>query len=672
MTQHQYPGRVDPILAAGDEPMSNPSANAYFGDILEARMSRRTLLRGSLAAAVAGAMAASLPFGRALAAGTGLPGPSLGFQAIPIGTGDSVVVPEGYRVQAFIPWGTPISGSMPAFSLDASGEDQAHQVGSHHDGMHYFAIDGSSRDGLLVLNHEYVEPRFLHGAAAGLALDADGFPQHEDGSRDADQVRKELNAHGVSVVRVRQGDDGQWQVVEDRLNRRVTGLTPMQLAGPVAGTEHVVTKYSPDGRMTRGTLNNCAHGVTPWNTYLAAEENWAGYFANEDAELDRRQSRYGIETRAEGRYQWHRAQGGADEFARFDATSYGASPSEDYRNEPHAFGYMVEIDPFDPESTPVKRTHLGRFAHEGVIFAPAVEGQPVVAYSGDDARFEYIYKFVSARPYQAASADGSLLDEGTLYVARFNDDGSGEWLALAPGQNGLTPENGFADLADILVNTRSAADHVGATKMDRPEWGAVDPATGQVYFTLTNNSRRSEAQVDTANPRAENHFGHIIRWQEDGTHAAERFAWDIFLLAGDTESGRDQAGEPLGQEAIFASPDGLWFDPDRRLWIQTDISESVMNSGIHEVFGNNQMLVANPETGEIRRFLTGPVGQEITGVVATPDQRTLFVNVQHPGATTSADDFAAGKLTGTWPNQGRYARSATLVITKEDGGVIGT
>ncbi|MCE8042076.1 PhoX family phosphatase [Halomonas daqingensis] len=670
MTQHQHPGHVDPILAAGDEPVSNASGNAYFGDILEARMSRRTLLRGSLAAAIAGAMATSLPFGRALAAGSS--SPSIGFKAIPIGTGDSVVVPEGYRVQAFIPWGTPISGSMPAFSLDASGEDQAHQIGSHHDGMHFFAIDGSSRDGLLVLNHEYVEPRFLHGAAAGLALDADGFPQHEDGSRDADQVRKELNAHGVSVVRVRQGDDGQWQVVEDRLNRRVTGLTPMQLAGPVAGTEHVVTKYSPDGSMTRGTLNNCAHGVTPWNTYLAAEENWAGYFANEDAEIDRRQSRYGIATRAEGRYQWHRAQGGADEFVRFDATSHGTSPSEDYRNEPHAFGYMVEIDPFDPQSTPVKRTHLGRFAHEGVIFAPAVEGQPVVAYSGDDARFEYIYKFVSARPYQAASADGSLLDEGTLYVARFNDDGSGEWLALAPGQNGLTPENGFADLADILVNTRSAADHVGATKMDRPEWGAVDPATSQVYFTLTNNTRRSEEQVDAANPRAENHFGHIVRWQEEGTHAAERFTWDIFVLAGDTESGRDLAGEPLGQEAIFASPDGLWIDPDRRVWIQTDISESVMNTGIHEVFGNNQMLVADPETGEIRRFLTGPIGQEITGVVTTPDQRTMFVNVQHPGATTSAEAFAAGESVSHWPDGGSaIPRSATLVITREDGGIIG-
>ncbi|NIC05592.1 PhoX family protein [Billgrantia bachuensis] len=672
MNQPHEPGHVNPILAAGDEPASNESHNAYFGDILEARMNRRTLLRGSLAVAVASAMATSLPFGRALAAGAPLASPHIGFQAIPVSTADSVVVPEGYRVQAFIPWGTPISGSMPASSLEASGEDQGHQVGSHHDGMHFFPLGDSSRDGLLVLNHEYVEPRFMHAAAQGLALDSEGFPQHEDGTRDADQVRKELNAHGVTVVRVQAGEAGQWQVIEDEHNRRITGLTPMRLAGPVAGTEHVVTKYSPDGSMTRGTLNNCSNGVTPWNTYLAAEENWSGYFANEDAEIDRRQARFGIQTRSEGRYQWHRAEGGADEFVRFDATSRGASPSEDYRNEPHTFGYMTEIDPYDPESTPVKRTHLGRFAHEGVIFAPAVEGQPVVCYSGDDARFEYIYKFVSARPYQAATADGSLLDEGTLYVAKFNDDGSGEWLALAPGENGLTPENGFADLADILVNTRSAADHAGATKMDRPEWGAVDPATGQVYFTLTNNTRRSEEQRDAANPRAENHFGHIIRWQEEGTHAAERFQWDIFLLAGDRESGRDMNGEPLDQDAILASPDGLWIDPDRRVWIQTDISESAVNAGVYAPFGNNQMLVANPETGEIKRFLTGPVGQEITGIAMTPDQRTLFVNVQHPGANTSAEDFAEGRLVSHWPEGGNaLPRSATLVITREDGGIIG-
>ncbi|QJQ95957.1 MULTISPECIES: PhoX family phosphatase [Halomonadaceae] len=667
----QQIGSADPVLAAGDETLSNHSSNAYFGDILQARISRRAMLRGSLAAAVAGAMATSLPFGSAFAAQGSRSGPTLGFQAIPTSNADSVTVPPGYRVQTLIPWGTPITGDYPAFSLANGADEQAQQVGSHHDGMHFFPLEGS-RDGLLVLNHEYVEPRFMHAAAADLALDSEQFPQHADGSRDADQVRKEMNNHGVSVVRIRQGDDGQWQVVRDAHNRRITGLTPMQLSGPVAGTHHVQTKYSPDGSMVRGTLNNCAHGTTPWNTYLAAEENWSGYFANQDTEIDRRQTRYGIETRSEGRYQWHRAEGGDDEYVRFDATTRGTTAQEDYRNEPHAFGYMVEIDPMQPDAAPVKRTHLGRFAHEGVIFAPAVEGQPVVCYSGDDARFEYIYKFVSSRPYQAATAEGSLLDEGTLYVARFNEDGSGEWLALAPGVNGLTPENGFEDLADILVNTRNAADHVGATKMDRPEWGAVDPVTGQVYFTLTNNSRRAEGQQDAANPRADNNFGHIIRWQEAGHHSAERFAWDLFVLAGDADDSRDLTGEPLGQDAIFASPDGLWIDPDRRLWIQTDISESVMNTGIHEVFGNNQMLAANPETGEIKRFLTGPLGQEITGVITTPDQRTMFVNVQHPGATTTAEAFASGDFVSHWPEGGNaIPRSATLVITREDGGIIG-
>ncbi|SFU77094.1 PhoX family protein [Halomonas korlensis] len=671
MTQHQHPGHVDPVLAAGDEPLSNPSTNDTFGDVLDARISRRGLLRGSLAAAVAGAMATALPFGSVLA-GQVAPSRLLGFKAVPTSVGDDVVVPDGYRVQNLIPWGTPITGDYPAFAPDGSGEAQGQQVGSHHDGMHFFPLDGSAGDGLLVLNHEYVEPRFLHGAAAGLALDSSGFPCQQDGSRDTDQVLKELNAHGISIVRIRRGDAGQWQVVRDERNRRVTALTPVRLAGPVASTEHVQTRYSPDGTMTRGTLSNCASGATPWQTYLAAEENWAGYFANQDTEIDRRQARYGIATRDTSRYQWHRAVGGADAFVRFDASARGASARDDYRNEPHAFGWMVEIDPMDPASVPVKRTHLGRFAHEGVVFAPAVEGEPVVCYSGDDAAFEYIYKFVSRRPYHAASADGSLLDEGTLYVARFHGDGEGEWLALAPGRNGLTAENGFADLADILVNTRSAADAVGATRMDRPEWGAVDPHTGRVYFTLTKNPQREIEEVNAANPRPGNDLGHIICWQEDGTHAAERFTWDLFVLAGDQHGSRDPNGEPLDQDAILANPDGLWIDPDRRVWIQTDISESTLNTGIHEVFGNNQMLAADPETGEIRRFLTGPVGQEITGIAITPDQRSMFVNIQHPGATTTAEAFAEGRLASHWPEwNNAIPRSATLVITREDGGIIG-
>jgi secreted PhoX family phosphatase len=403
---------------------------------------------------------------------------------------------------------------------------------------------------------------------------------------------------------------------------------------------------------------------------MMSEENWAGYFLNTGEQPDS-QSRYGVNSSGSSRYAWELAQSGEEQYTRFNATPSGASATDDFRNEPHCFGWMVEFDPFDASSKPVKRTALGRFAHEGVVFAPAIEGQPVVCYSGDDARFEYIYKFVSAQPYHAATAGGHLLDSGTLYVAKFNEDGSGEWIPLVFGLGELTAENGFSSQADVLVRTRSAADAVGATKMDRPEWGAVDPNTREVYFTLTNNSRREES--DEANPRAANPWGHIIRWQEgNDSGTAMVFNWDIFLLAGPEDDSEFQnAG--LDDDQKFVNPDGLWFDADSRLWIQTDISESVQNSGDFAQFGNNQMLAADPVNGVLRRFLTGPIGQEITGVVTTPDQRTMFINVQHPGATTSRDDFQNGNLISHWPDGGNnIPRSATVVITKDDGGKIGS
>lgn len=667
----------------GDERPSNHSANPSFDDILAARVDRRGILRGGLVAAIGGL------FGSTAIVTTMLPEPAraasalLGFQPVSVGLDDAIVVPEGYRADVLIPWGTPIAGDMPAFALGNSAEDQADQIGSHHDGMHFFPMDigtakpGSSEDGLLVLNHEYIEPRYMHASQVGTEADSETV-LIVDGARNADEVRKEALAHGVSIVHIRRQADGTWQVQPDPLNRRITALTPIKIAGPVAGSDLVKTKFSPDGTMTRGTLNNCANGYTPWNTYLTCEENWAGYFRNGDMQdqkpnLPREQERYGVPT-GKSRYGWELAAGAPDEFARFDASVKADAPSADYRNEPNAFGWVVEIDPFDPQSVPVKRTALGRFAHEGVVFGPVVEGQPIVAYAGDDARFEYIYKYVSDAPYAAATADGALLDKGTLYVARFNADGSGDWLALKFGENGLTPENGFANQADVLVNTRLAADHVGATKMDRPEWGAVDPRSGAVYFTLTNNTRRTLVQVDAANPRAANAFGQIIRWKEDGDrHAATRFTWDLFVIAGDKTQSKTFAGKALGDDSIFACPDGLWFDADARLWIQTDIGESEQNKGQLEPFGNNQMLCADPDTAEVRRFLTGPVGQEITGIAGTPDGRTLFVNVQHPGATTPAAAFKAGDLSSHWPDGGSaYPRSATVVITKLDNGVIGS
>ncbi|WP_052050826.1 PhoX family protein [Leptolyngbya sp. KIOST-1] len=677
-------------LRPGDEPMCNHSNNPTFADVLHSRLQRRQMLKGSLALAVTSMFAGPALNGLRPQPAEANPGRTLlGFKPIPVSEADTIVVPEGYTARTILPWGEPITGSYPAYRLENTGAQQGMQVGMHHDGMHFFPIEGrdpyqgSSTDGLMVMNHEYVEPRFLHKAAIGMSLDSDAPPMQGE-RRAADEVLKEINAHGVSVVRIRQQANGSWAVQRDGRNRRITGMTPMELRGPVRGSDLVKTKYSPNGTRTRGTLNNCAHGVTPWNTYLTCEENWAGYFVNNDsttnpqgervANLPREHRRYGLAT-GRSRFGWERANPGLDQYARFDASTKAASPTQDYRNEPNTFGYVVEIDPFNPNSTPVKHTALGRFAHEGVVFQTPVEGQPIVCYSGDDARFEYVYKYVSAQPYRRATASGALLDEGTLYVAKFNADGAGEWVALVHGQNGLTAANGFKDQADVLVNTRAAADFVGATKMDRPEWGAVDPSTGDVYFTMTNNSRRTAEQVDAANPRPENRWGQIVRWSETGNNpAATTFQWDMFVLAGPETDSRKFSGQSLTAENIFACPDGLWFDADRRLWIQTDIGESEQNKGDFVPFGNNQMLAANPVTGEIRRFLTGPVGQEITGVITTPDQRTMFINVQHPGATTPEADFAAGKVNSRWPdgNPAIYPRSATVVITKNDGGIIGS
>ncbi|CEA02169.1 putative phosphatase [Pseudomonas saudimassiliensis] len=682
----------------GDEPQQDYSGNRHFASVLEARLARRTLLKSTAGAAALGFMSLGLAGclssdnddddDRAPGAGDGgEAGPLLGFTAVPTSESDDIVVPEGYSFQVILPWGTPILGSMPPFAIDNTGEEQAMQMGSHHDGMHFFPIEGeepfegSSEEGLLVMNHEYVEPRFMHADHIGVALGSGAIVMRDDGTRDRDQALKEINAHGVSVVHVQKRSDNRWEHVQSDYNRRITGLTPMELHGPVRGSDLVKTKYSPDGTATRGTLNNCAMGVTPWNTYMAAEENWAGYFGNRDETLPREHQRYGIRA-SDSRYRWALANGGGEEFTRFDATSTGASATEDYRNEPNCFGWMVEIDPFDPQSTPKKRTSLGRFGHEGVVFAPAVDGQPVVCYSGDDSTNEFIYKFVSEQPFQKGVTDGSILDTGTLYVGRFNDDGTGDWLPLVHGQNGLTAPD-FVDQADVLVNTRLAAGIVGGTPMDRPEWGAVDPNNGDVYFTLTNNSGRSEA--NGANPRTQNRHGHIIRWAEaGGEHASTTFEWDIFLFGGDAgQSGQGNLagagpdGAALTADNLLSSPDGLWIDKDSRVWIQTDIGEGSQNNGVFEVFGNNAMLCADPHTGELRRFLTGPIGQEITGVITTPDQKTMFINVQHPGATTSAEEWAAGQryVRSTWPDRNPVRvppRSATVVIWKDDGGVIGS
>ncbi|UUY09541.1 PhoX family phosphatase [Pseudomonas sp. J452] len=652
----------DVLFGNGDEHPSNHSSNPHLSELIDQR--RRQIIAGAGAVGALGflgvlpqAVEAAEQAGKsvALKKRNRLP-----FDAVAISRADAITVPAGYRASVFVPWGTPISGRFPAFLEDASNsaQDQAEQVGMHHDGMHFFPADAQrgagkrSNHGLLVFNNEYVDAPLLHPNG----------PTTVNGLRtSAEEVRKEINAHGVTIIEVRRGQGGEWQVVPGYLNRRITAATPMQMAGPARGHALLKTLHSPDGTASRGTQNNCAHGVTPWGTYLTCEENWAGYFATRDADLPRELKRYGLRTTS--RFGWDTLPG--DEFQRFDATRKAASAEGDYRNEPNHFGWIVEIDPFDPESQPVKHSALGRFAHEGLIFAPVQAGKPLVCYSGDDSQNEYIYKYVSRGKYLPwLRKPGRLLDEGTLYVARFNADGSGTWLALDlndPAFQAACTAAGvsFADQGEVLINTRLAADIVGATKMDRPEWGAVNPDNGEVYFTLTNNSSRTSA--DAANPRAANPYGHIIRWREDRRdHAGKGFNWDIFLLAGPQGDSQGPSGAALDERNILASPDGLWFDPDGRLWIQTDMSGSQLASG---PFGNNQMLVADPRTGEIKRFLVGPIGAEVTGISATPDFRTLFVNIQHPG-----EGSTAGNLLSTWPDgPGRRPRSATVVISREDG-----
>lgn len=663
---------------SGEEPLSNFSDNRTFASVLEARqLQRRSFLKGSVHTAVAAFIGAGLvacgssssnkssssssssSVSSSSSSSSAAPEVLLGFAGLAAGRGDSIQVPAGYTATAFVPWGTPLTGSLPPFADNGSntGLEQEQQVGSHHDGIFFLAMDANvggnnSEEGLLVMNHEYFDPDVFHANGPSLV----------NGKRPTDEVHKEVATHGVSVIHIKR-TSGEWRVVEGSVfNRRITGATPMEIRGPAMGSAKMATKYSPSGTETRGTLNNCGSGLTPWNTYLAAEENWAGYFVNKDATRPREHARYGVPS-SNGRYSWEHAESGEDVYVRFDATSKGTHAHQDYRNEPNTFGWMVEIDPFRPESKPQKRTSLGRFGHEGVVFAPAVEGEPVVCYSGDDATYEYIYKFVSADNYHAATAGGHLLNHGVLYVARFDETGKGEWLPLDINDSGFVAKAAaagvtFADQADVLINTRLAADTQGATKMDRPEWGTVHPQTGEVYFTLTNNSGRST--TDAANPRANNTTGHIIRWRE---HADHTFDWDIFLLGGDV--GTATGDVTLTDANHFASPDGLWIDPRGVLWIQTDMSGSQQNAG---PFGNNQMLAADPVTKEVRRFLIGPMDCEVTGVHTTPDMKTMFVNIQHPG-----DRSTPGNFTSHWPGGGSSRpRSATVIVTKNDGGIIGT
>ena len=629
---------------------SNRCANPSIHEV--SQPDRRTVLRGGLGA-LAGALLAPLTDLANAAQVVNQPAlPLLGFQGIAPSSADAVVVPDGYTAQVIARWGDPVGipGAAPAF-LPNAGNPAAHQevqFGMHNDGMHYFPLKAPNR-GLLVMNHEYTDEGLLY---------PDGFANWSP-----EKVRKAQAAHGISVCEIQLKGD-QWQVVpSSRYARRLTANTPFAVHGPAAGHALLQTAADPQGRTVLGTLNNCASGITPWGTYLSGEENFIEYFNGGDA-LSPHELRWGLEKDGKGGgYRWH------EHDARFDAVQ---NP-----NEPNRFGWVVEVDPYDAGSTPIKRTALGRAAHEGATTTVTQDGRAVV-YMGEDARFEYIYKFISRDKVQpgGAKANRALLDDGTLYVAQFNADGRGQWLALTHGQGPLTTANGFADQGEVVVKTRQASDLLGATKMDRPEWLTID-REGWVYCSLTNNTDRGTAKgtgPDAANPRANNSMGQIIRWKEDGDFDGRGFVWNHFVLAGDPELARADAKGNI-QGDLFASPDGLWTDARGVLWIETDMSSSRMGKGDFARMGNNALLAADPRSGEVRRFLVGPRGCEITGATATPDGRTMFINIQHPGeAPRERNKPDQPRAHSNWPDflpHGR-PRSATVVIRKKDGGLIGT
>jgi uncharacterized protein len=652
-----------------DDIVSNNSGNRTFQEVVDARMSRRGFLGSGLAAA------ATLSFGGIDAVLRAVPasaqtngGPLLGFKGIDVSTVDTVVVPEGYTAKVLIAWGDPVSKG-PKFMQDASNSaaDQAVQWGSHNDGVVYFPIVGSGR-GLLVQNNEYTDDGLLF---------PDGIANWNE-----EKTNKSINAHGVSVIEIERGlTDREWRVVRpSKYARRITGQTPIKIGGPAAGDPRFQTTEDPEGKTVLGTLNNCAMGFTPWGTYLSCEENFHGFFFRTTVAPDPRsplELRYGIAPSASG-FRWH--------------TTHPRFNADIEPNEPNRFGWVVEIDPFNPKSTPVKRTALGRLKHEGAWVQETKDGK-IVVYSGDDERNEYIYRYVSNLPWrQALRRKINPLDDGILYVAKFHDDGTGEWLPLTPDNPALAAWS----LNDILINTRGAADAVGATMMDRPEWIDTFPEALTAIGTLTNNNRRgttpvsinnpdgstvagqARPPVDAVNPRVNNVYGHIITWKYDEDFSEPDFTWDIFALCGDPAV--PAHGSTINGDK-FAAPDGIYVAPSGRLWIETDVSSNTINTGDYAGFGNNQMLCADPTTGEIRRFLVGPKACEITGVFTTPDERTMFVGIQHPGETPdlpsaadSRNDPENPKAFSSWPDgdAGGRPRSACIVITKDDGGEIGS
>lgn len=651
-------------------PEPNVSDNAYFGDIAQAVVSRRGFLTAAGLGTVVVGTAALLPAAPAAAAPRGgnslgpvAPGRALTFTPVPPNTLDTVLVPNGYSQDVVIRWGDGVLPGAPPFDPDRQTErSQAAQFGYNCDYVWFMPLPGRDDRALMVVNHEYtVEPLM--------------FADYKDGASATRQhVRVAQMAHGLSVVEIQRESDGDWKPArKGKVNRRITTDTVMALTGPAARSKWLKTKADPTGTRVRGTLNNCAGGTTLWGTILTGEENFNQYFAGANGapqETKTRLARYGFPTTSYAPAFGYRGWERYDE--RFNLTK---EP-----NEANRFGYVVEIDPYDPDFIPRKRTALGRMKHEGADISLTADGR-VVAYMGDDERYDYLYKFVSAKKFRSGNGriarehNLTLLDEGTLYVAKFRGDsgteidgsgklpsdgafdGTGEWLPLASHKKSYIPG---MSVAEVFVFTREAADKAGATKMDRPEEVERHPHTGALYVALTNNSSRKLTEVDEANPRPSNRHGQILELVErndDG--AATRFTWNLPIICGDPADPTTYfAGYDKSKVSPISCPDNVGFDHGGNLWIATDGNALGSNDGFFAV------PLEGPERGHVKQFLTVPIGAEACGLTFTPDMKAIFVAVQHPGEVTGA---SITNPASTWPD-GDFAKPSVSVVWRSAPG----
>jgi uncharacterized protein len=665
MTEHRSPDARfrTSLLEENEGPATNPTDNRTMGEIIAARFSRRGFLRGSLAVSAIAATVSPLALISADEA-RAAEGSAFAFDELEAGIDDKHHVAPGYDADVLLRWGDPLFADSPDFDpTKQSAQAQSRQFGYNNDYVGYLPIDGSAEHGMLVVNHEYTNPHLMFPGIVKI-VEKDGKKSAEVAPLSKEQVDVEMAAHGGTIVEIRK-DAGKWQVVRDgKLNRRITSSTEMALSGPVAGHDRVKTNADPSGTKVFGTFNNCAGGVTPWGTYVMAEENIHGYFSGElpaDHKEAANYKRLGI---PEGAYEW------AAHYDRFDLAK---EP-----NEANRFGWIVEVDVNDPTSTPRKRTAMGRFKHEGAESIVAKDGR-VVFYLGDDERFDYVYKFVTKAAFNPNdhAANKDLLDDGTLHVAKFAEDGSVEWLPIVFGQGPLTAENGFTGQADVLIETRRSADLLGATKMDRPEDIQPNAVNGKVYVMLTNNSKRKADQVDAANPRAENAFGHIIEISEDGgDFTAAKGKWEVLLKCGDPSVADIGATFSTATTANgwFGMPDNCAVDSAGRLWVATDGQGP-------KATGRTDGLWAVDTEGSARAtsklFFRVPIGAEMCGPLFAPDDQTAFVAVQHPG--DGGEDWEAfGRpsyyedLSTRWPDfkPDMPVRPSVVAITKQGGGKI--